>query len=156
MRRVIDGRTYNTETSKEIGRWDSSLPVNDFGYYSETLYRNTKGAYFLHGDGNAGSPYTKSMGQNSWTGAEKIVPLTRDEAQEWAERKLEVDEYEAEFGEAPEAESDLVNRERVNLTLDSEIMSNLRKLSNLTGTPMSQMVDRAILAMYSGEFDKLD
>lgn len=155
MRKIINGRTYNTETSKAIGSWDNGYSVTDFNYCEEILYKNTKGAYFIYGEGGPMSKYSKAIGNNNWSGGEAITPLTKDEAMDWAEEHLEAEEYEAEFGEVEEAESDLTTRERVNLVLDAEIMSNLRKLSDNTGTPMSRMVDKAILAMYGNEFEKL-
>ena len=155
MRKIINGRTYNTETSKAIGEWWNRLGRNDFKFCLEILYKNTKGAYFIYGEGGPMSKYSKSTGQNSVSGGEAITPLTREEAREWAEEHLEANEYEAEFGEVEEAESDLTTRERVNLVLDAEIMSNLRKLSEKTGTPMSRMVDRAIMAMYGEDFKEL-
>jgi|SRR5665648_187454 len=151
MRKIINGRTYNTATSKAIGEWWNGLSMNDFQHCYETLYKNTKGAYFLHGEGGALSRYAVSNG-NSTSGSEQITPLTKDEAMEWAEKRLEADEYESEFGEQEEAGSDLTTRERVNLTLDSGIMTNLRNLSKSSGVPMSTMVDRAITEMYSKDF----
>lgn len=157
MRRVIKGKTYNTETSKVVGQWWNGLSAGDFNHCCETLYRNTKGAYFIHGEGGPMSKYAKSTGQNQWSGGEEIIPMTAEEAQAWAEGKLTPEEYEAEFGEQEEAApSDLATRERVNLTLDAEIMSNLRKLSKEKGQPMSTMVDQAILAMYGEEFKRLE
>ena len=150
MRKVINGRTYNTETSKEIGT--DVRNRSNFNYCHETLYRNTKGAYFIHGDGGPSSRYARRVDQNSWAGGEAIVPLTSAEAQEWAEKHLTAEELEAEFGEQPEAESDLVNRERVGLTLGKDVMAGMRKLSRETGVPMSTMIDRAILAMYGDKF----
>ena len=150
MRKVINGRTYNTATSKEIGT--DARKRSNFNYCHETLYRNTKGAYFIHGDGGPTSRYARRVDQNSWAGGEAIVPLTSAEAQEWAEEHLSTDGYEAEFGEQDEASGDLTTRERVGLTLDKDIMANLRKLSRESGVPMSTMVDRALLAMYGDEF----
>ncbi|MCR5718682.1 MAG: hypothetical protein K6F80_06595, partial [Oscillospiraceae bacterium] len=46
--------------------------------------------------------YSKSVGQNCWSGDERIIPMTFDEAQEWAEEHLEAEEYEAIFGEVSE------------------------------------------------------
>lgn len=144
MRKVINGRTYNTETSKRIGAWDNGHYTNDFEYCSEDLYKNTKGAYFLHGEGGPLSKYATRSGDNSGWG-EKIIPMTAEEAQEWAEKRLDGEEVEAEFGAQEEAApSDLVNRERVNFTVDAELMAALRKLSAETGVPMSKMIDRAI------------
>jgi len=153
MRKIINGRTYNTNTSKRVGYWTNGIPSNDFGYCYETLYKNTKGAYFLHGEGGAYSKYATAKGDNRGWG-EQIVPMTKEEAQEWAEERLEAEEYEEEFGEQEEAGSDLTTRERVSLTLNSGIMVNFRKLSDRTGVPMSTMVDKAIMAMYGEEFKK--
>jgi hypothetical protein len=155
MRKVINGRTYNTETSKVIGTWDNNYPCNDFHSCEETLYKNAKGAYFLYGEGGPMSKYAKSAGQNSWTGGKEITPLTREEAQEWAEEHLDVDEYEAEFGMQEEAApSDLTTRERVNFTIDTEIMARLRKYSADTGIPMARILDKAILAVLDKEGTK--
>lgn len=123
MRQVINGRTYNTDTSKLIGN-------NDINF----LYRNSKGGYFL---------YLSQLKQ--------ITPLSGEEAAVWAKKHLNIDLSEP----AAESTSDLVNRERVNLTLDAEIMANLRKLSDETHIPMARMVDKAILAMYGEQFKEL-
>jgi hypothetical protein len=151
MRKIINGKTYNTETSKHIGHWSNGYYPSDFAHCSEDLYKNTKGAYFLRGDGGAMSKYSKHYG-NSVGGSENIIPLTAEEAREWAEENLDAEDYEAEFGTPEEAESDLTTRERVNLTLDSGIMTNLRKLSTESGVPMARMVDKAIMAMYGDKF----
>jgi hypothetical protein len=110
LRKVINGRTYNTATSKLIG-----------GNSIHSLYKNTKGAYFLY------------MGE-----AKVIDPLSDEEAQAWAKKHL-----------------DIVTRERVNLTLDAEIIANLRELSGKNGIPMARMVDRAIVYLYGEQFKEL-
>jgi len=152
MRKVINGRTYNTATSKCIGEWSNGHFTNDFNYCSEDLYKNTKGAYFLHGDGGAMSKYATHSGDNSGGGTE-IIPMTAEEAQAWAEERLSGEQVEAEFGEQQEApSSDLTTRERVNLTLDSEIMIRLRAHSAETGVPMARIVDRAITALLGNHY----
>ena len=50
------------------------------------------------------------------------------------------------------AKPDLVNRQRVNLTLGNDVIEGLRKLSKETDVPMSKMVDKALLAMYGDKF----
>jgi len=143
MRKVINGRTYNTETSKRIGNWDNGIYGSDFRSCEETLYKNTKGAYFLVGEGGPMSKYSVSHG-NETSGGRELIPMTATEAQEWAEGHLDVEDYEAEFGVQEEATSDLTTRERVNLTLDNEIVARLRKHSADTGIPMARIVDKAI------------
>ena len=144
MRKIIEGRTYNTETSREIGYWSNGLHGGDMGQCEETLYKNTKGAYFLYGEGGANSKYSSPAGDMRGPGAD-IVPLTTAAAQEWAEEHLTADEYEAEFGECEEAEPDLVNRERVTFSLDSATITKLRALSKETRVPMSRMIDQLVL-----------
>ncbi|GAB6152950.1 hypothetical protein JCM17380_17000 [Desulfosporosinus burensis] len=144
MRKIINGRTYNTATSECIGSWDNGRYCNDFYSCSEDLYKNVKGTYFLVGEGGAMSKYAVHSGNNAWGGRE-LIPLTGTDAQEWAESHLSAEDYEAEFGTQEEASpSDLTTRERVNLTLDSELMARLRKHSVDTGIPMSGVVDKAI------------
>jgi len=143
MRKVINGRTYNTETSKRIGSWDNGIYGSDFRNCEEDLYKNTKGAYFLVGEGGPMSKYSVSHG-NDTSGGRELIPMTATEAQEWAESHLDVEDYEAEFGVQEEATSDLTTRERVNLTLDNEIVARLRKHSADTGIPMARIVDKAI------------
>ena len=145
MRKVINGRTYNTATSKVIGGWDNGRSYNDFEYCKETLYKNTKGAYFLVGKGGGNSKYGEWHGNSGGPG-EELKPMTTTEAQEWAEEHLDVDEYEEEFGIQEEAApSDLTTRERVNMTIDTGIMAKLRAHSAETGVPMSRLLDKAIL-----------
>jgi hypothetical protein len=144
MRKIINGRTYNTATSKLIGSWDNGIYGSDFRSCDETLYKNTKGAYFLVGEGGPMSKYAVSHG-NETNGGRELIPMTASEAQDWAEEHLTAEEYEAEFGQQEEASpSDLVTRERVSLTIDTELMTKLRERSTATGTPMSRMIDRAI------------
>jgi len=147
MRKVINGRTYNTETSKHVGNWDNGIYGSDFRSCEEDLYKNTKGAYFLVGEGGPMSKYSVSHG-NDTIGSTELIPMTATEAQGWAESHLDAENYEAEFGVQEEAApSDLTTRERVNLTLDNEIVARLRKHSADTGIPMARTVDKAITAM---------
>ena len=102
MKKIINGKKYNTETANEVGYASSDLPVNDFGWWEETLYKKKTGEFFLYGSGNAASKYSTSCGQNCWSGGENIIPLTESAARSWAERYLSVDTYEAIFGEVDE------------------------------------------------------
>lgn len=150
MRKVINGKTYNTETSKHVGNWDNGIYGNDFRSCEEDLYKNTKGAYFLVGEGGAMSKYSVSHG-NSTSGGTELIPMTAEEAQEWAEGHLTADEYEAEFGVQEEAASDLTTRERLTLTMNIEIVARLRKYSADTGVPMARIADKAITALLDKE-----
>ena len=47
--------------------------------------------------------YSRSCGDNSWCGGEKIIPVEEWEAREWMENHCEAEEYIAAFGEPDEA-----------------------------------------------------
>lgn len=101
MRVIINGVRYDTEAAELIGRHDSNLPVTDFGYYSESLYRTPRsGRYFLYGRGGPASRYAESAGVNTWTGGERVIPFdTRDEAFAWAQKNLDAELVEREFAD---------------------------------------------------------
>ncbi len=101
MKRVIDGLTYNTETATEIGSNGSIMGPDsgDFHAWGETLYRTKKGRYFLHGEGGAMTKYARKVDSNTTSGGAEIIPLSKEEALEWAEQNLDGEIVEAEFGD---------------------------------------------------------
>ena len=111
MKKYIDGKCYDTETAKYIGS-ASYLYPSDFHYWEEKLYQKKKtGEYFLYGEGGPASKYAVAIDQNSWTGGEKIIPLTKEEAREWAEEHLSAEKYEAEFVAGNESELTVIFKE---------------------------------------------
>lgn len=104
MKKVINGKVYNTETAQKVGEWDNGCYTNDFNYSSEDLYRKKTGEFFLRCEGGALSAYATRSGNSSGYG-EQITPMSYDEAKEWAEKRLTVDEYEEIFGEIEEDDS---------------------------------------------------
>lgn len=53
MKKIINGKMYNTETATELGNFWNGLSTNDFRNLSETLYRKKNGEFFLYGQGGA-------------------------------------------------------------------------------------------------------
>lgn len=96
MKKIINGKLYNTETARLIGDYEYSNS-SDFNWVYEGLYVTKKGQYFLAGKGGANSKYGKSLGNNSYGGGSNIELLTENEAKEWAEDNLSTDEYTEEF-----------------------------------------------------------
>jgi hypothetical protein len=99
MKKIVDGKVYNTETANEVGHYRNEYGRSDFKFCEETLYRTLRGNYFLEGEGGAMSKYSRSCGDNTWCGGSGIIPLTKDEAFKWAERCLRVEIVEKEFVE---------------------------------------------------------
>ena len=102
MKRVINGRLYNTETAKYIGNYSTDLSHDDFNYLDEDLFLKRTGEFFLSGLSGAFGKYAKSTGPNSWSGGCGIIPITEQEAKEWVEMHLDADTYVELFGEPEE------------------------------------------------------
>lgn len=101
MKKIINGRKYDTETAKEIGCWSNGYPCGNFNWCQETLYKKKTGEYFLYGEGGALTQYSRDTWDGR-TGSSQIIPMTENEVKEWSENKLSCDEYEALFGEVEE------------------------------------------------------
>ena len=140
MKKIIDGALYNTETAKRIGTYSNGGNWRDFSHLEESLYRTKSGKYFLHGEGGPRSKYTKSAGNNLWTGGEHIEPMSPQAARDWAEGHLDADDYIALFGEPEEAAD---GREALNLTVPAEVKRKLKKMREDTGKSISQIITEA-------------
>jgi hypothetical protein len=103
MKKIINGKSYNTDTAQEIGYYDNGMARSDFGWCEERLYKTSKGAYFLAGRGGPMTKYSRRIGGNCSTGDSDIIPQSECEAKEWAEQHMSAEAYEATFGPAEEA-----------------------------------------------------
>ena len=101
MKKIINNKKYDTETAKCVGAYQYGH-VGDGQYFSEKLYLKKTGEFFLYGEGGGLSRYANEVGMNEWSGGEEIMPMSRDDAMEWAEKYLDGDEFEEIFGEVEE------------------------------------------------------
>ena len=92
MKKIINGKLYNTETAKEIDRWSNNLSGRDFNHCTECLYRKKTGEFFLYGWGGPMSKYRERCG-DMWGDGEAITPLTEEEAKAWVEEHSDADTY---------------------------------------------------------------
>jgi hypothetical protein len=117
MKRIIDGKAYNTETATllgsvilkgteldEQGRIPISGPSVDAG--TSSLYQTRGAAYFIVRevkDGFYAQPDSRG-GSRPYIIDSGLYPLARKEALAWAEHhKIDAERIEAMFGEFPEA-----------------------------------------------------
>jgi hypothetical protein len=96
MKKVIEGKVYNTETAEKIHSWDNGYYGSDFKMCEETLYRTKKGAFFLHGEGGPMSKYAVSHDNSSSYGSD-IQVLSDAEVIEWLEDKNAIGAIEKLF-----------------------------------------------------------
>ena len=91
MKKIINGKTYNTETATELGHYRNVLSGSDFFNVSEWLYMTRKGAYFLCGEGGAASSWGEACG-DSWTGGSDIRVMSESEALHWMSRHCDAED----------------------------------------------------------------
>ena len=85
MKKVIDGKIYNTETAELLHEWNNDKFTSDFGYCEESLYKTKKGAYFIAGEGGAMSKYARSCGSNNTCGSDGLEVVSEAQAMQWLE-----------------------------------------------------------------------
>lgn len=139
MKKIIDGRRYDTDTARALASTDYSS-VTDYNYWEETLYRKNTGEFFLYGKGGPASKYAESVGQNQWTGGSKIIPLTLEAAQKWAEQYLDADEYDRIFARAEES----TERKTVTFSLPEAAIEKIARLAADTGISKSEVIVRLL------------
>lgn len=137
MKKVIQGVLCDTSTAKRLGS-ASYLGSRDFAHWSEELCRTKSGRYFLYGEGGPASRYAVTIGQNEWSGGEKIQLLSRETAMKWAEEHLDGDEYIAAFGDPEETEK------AMSVILPLKTRERLEVLKRETGMTFSEIITRAI------------
>lgn len=140
MKKIIKGKLYDTSTAKKVGEYEPSPYRSDFHCFCETLYQKKTGEFFLHGEGNAASKYSRSVGQNEWCGGERIEPLTFKEAQKWAEEHLDGDEYCEIFGEPDEDSEDVM----LGIRVSASAAAKLKRIAAETGKPQNRIVEELI------------
>ena len=101
MKKIINGKEYDTNTAKCVADWENGYGHNDFISVEEHLYRKKTGEFFLHGEGGAMTEDAKHC-FNGYCYGEKIIPFSVGEAKEWAENHLDGDTYEDIFGSVEE------------------------------------------------------
>ncbi len=129
MKKVINGKLYDTDTAKFLGDFDNGKFTNDFSYLYEGLYQKRTGEHFLHCVGGELTTYHGSL----------IKPLTYEEAKKWAEEHLTGDEYVAIFGEPGEDDN-----ARLSLHLSAAAVARLKREAAIRGWTISAVVEDLI------------
>ena len=135
MKKIINGKVYDTETAQVLGSW-SNMSDRSFERIDETLYRKRTGEFFLHGEGGPMSRYAVQIGQNNWRGGEKITPLSWVDARSWVESHLSSEDYERIFGPVSEDGS----RVAVNLSISASSLELARRAAAQSGVSLSSYI----------------
>lgn len=125
MKKVINKKLYNTETAQEIGMIWIGPEFDGTGW--EKLYRKKTGEFF-------------TLYHRYNDHFEKITPLTYNEAQEWAEKHLDGDDYISIFGEPEESD----DKSALNVRISNVAYTKLKQTAAKQGITLAQAVEKLI------------
>ena len=103
MKKIINGKVYDTDTAKKCGEWHNGK------FEVETLYQKKTGEFF-------------KCNRSNTVPLAYIMPLTYYGAQKWAEKHLDADDYISLFGEPVEDDS----KTRLNLYVSTALAAKLK------------------------------
>lgn len=138
MKKIINGKRYDTDTAEFIGKWENIYNSADLQYECEELYRKKTGEFFIYGEGGPASSFAVQTGSSSWSGSCKITPITEDEAKKWVEKNLDGDVYESLF--ELEEEGNIA----FSLLIPENLYNKLKDKSEKTGESMKDIVVGAL------------
>ena len=137
MKKIINGRRYDTKTARLVGLTSYGTP-GDLYYWCEDLYLKKNGEYFIHGQGGPMSKYSQAVGQNTWTGGQKIIPLSLDDAKHWGEKYLDADAYEKIFGKIEES------KVQVSTWIEESVKAEIDKLRDEQGLTIADIIKAGV------------
>ena len=139
MRKIINGKLYNTDSAHRIDVASFSNP-RDFHYWEETLYQKKTGEFFLYGEGGPMTKYAVSTGLNQWRGGEKIIPLDVEGAQKWVEDHSDDEVYERLWGKIPEDDT----KKAVTFYLSVGTAEKLKRLARDRGCSVGDVIENLL------------
>ena len=128
MRRIIKNKVYDTSTARKMGTYRNPKDSGIFYYYEYTLYRKKTGEFFLHACGRSNSH-------------ESIMPLTYDEAQEWAGTSLTEEQYERIFFGVVD---EYTETEALTVQIPTVLLIQLRRQTDKSGQLIKEAVAEAL------------
>lgn len=137
MKKIINGKLYNTDTARQVGTWSNSSDCSDLSWVEESLYQKKTGEFFLHGQGGPNTRYAQQLEASQWTSGETISLVSYDSARQWAEDHLTADQYQAVFGEVAEDDS----RTTLLLSLPASTVKKIKQEAAQAGMTVSAYVE---------------
>ena len=101
MQRVINGKSYNTKTATKVHEVSFGY-ASDFGHFEEALFKTTKGAWSLAGEGGPMTRYATHLSDGSRSGGAGLMVLSEEEALAYLERNQAEPDVIAEHFEIEE------------------------------------------------------
>jgi hypothetical protein len=140
MKRIVNGVTYNTDTSSAVGRKEWTDEVDH--EHTVVLYQTRGGAFFLHTLEEWA--YKDEFGQ--WQGKKKndCLPLTREEAQEWFMKDDTEVLDDSVFDEPPEAEEESEPTVTIYLRVPPALKARIERVAKKNDQSMNEWAMRCL------------
>lgn len=141
MKKIINGKVYDTETAMLLARADHGTIKDAYGAAcKQALYRKKTGELFVHLESGT-SPTLHSVLQSDYRQGRGIYPLTYEQAKKWAEDELSADDWEHIFGDPDEDSEDVA----LNLIISAAAAAKLKKAAAQNGISLRAQLERWIL-----------
>ncbi|MBO6350070.1 hypothetical protein EY688_13075 [Enterococcus casseliflavus] len=101
MKKIIEGKLYNTETATLIAEYRKGNRT-DFNGIEEEVYKTKKGQYFMYFWGGALTEYREEVSHRNYSDNEDIKLITEKEAKKFAMKHLDAEDFIEIFGEVEE------------------------------------------------------
>ncbi len=153
MKRIIDGVTYNTDTSTKLARSEYKAQYNHTTYPCVgLLYQTRGGAYFVHenidlGRENAGD-------QNSFK--DRFLALSIDEAQKWLVGGGEVEVFHNPFTDPPEAVAESEPAATIYMRVPVSLKKRLEEAANDEGLSGNSWAMRCMERCLNKNYQTID
>ena len=145
MKRIIDGVTYNTDTSTVVARAETVEP--EWGGNPEerkkfTLYQTRGGAFFVHTH-IEWTVLNRRTEEPEERERDVFVPMTRDEAHKWI-MEGEVELMNDVFGEPPEAAEEAAPSSTLYVRVPAALAARASDLAKSDGVSLNAWTMRCV------------
>ncbi len=136
MKKLIDGKRYDTCAARLIGSYEQKDSEGRTGYIEE-LYRKKTGEFFLYGRGGSLSKYARRTAKGKASEGEQLLPLSFADACRWASDHLHMDLAGA---------GDTETKRSVSFALSEAAIEQIRNNAFNSGMTMSDYLIRLVAA----------
>lgn len=141
MKKIINNKLYDTDTAKKLAEWDEN-GTDSRNYISEALYRKKTGEFFVFGDGGANTKYARIGRLKVFEPGSAILPMSLEQAKEWALDRLPKNEYDDIFGDMIDDDGSTTV---TSIRLPSALLETVRRRAQEKDETIAEFIRAAIV-----------
>ncbi len=144
MKRIINGVSFNTETSTEIAKYEAEDGEGaELRSVVETLCQTRGGAFFTHWIQRVVIEDATAPGGKIVKETNRIIPVTRDEAQDWI-MNSNVEVFSDIFGEVPEASEEVNPESTIYVRVPTSLKDRIEVVAKAAGQSVNAWALRCL------------